>query len=359
MKKIYSILLTLFLLCSCVEKIPIGFMSDNIRMREDTLKVVKGLYMVSAIPMIDGSTRPLKFEIQDIKNLNTGEPALDFLKKYSIKLWSTPFNPDTDTTMEIVNTKLYLGEILPIEINPVSGQLAFNAGTNFFKGNNIYGMDVKVSNASSSKVFEKFGIVTLIDRPWEVANNFGEYLHGTKDAETEIGIEVRNPLPADEKEAVNKNTHPRYSIRKITDGDDVKIKFTFLDANDNPFPGAAIAKWSKGANYLNCWFDNSIDTKYLDDGVEINFPTVPFPAFGRSNTAEGGRASVGLSYYTLHPDYYELNEAGKAVIAAAVAANPVEKGGCTAYNLRVKITYQINQPGSWEVKVKFAYASKK
>jgi hypothetical protein len=351
MKKNYLILLTLLVFCSCLKEIPIGFMSDNIRMREDTLRIVKGLYVVSAIPMIDGSTRPLKFEILDVKNLNTGEPAWEFKQKYNIKLWSTPFNPDTDTTMEIVRTKLYQKEIIPIEINPVSGQLAFNSGTNFIEGNDIYGVDVKVSNENSSKVFEKFGIVTLINRPWEAVNNFGEYLHGTKDAQMEEGIEVRNPIPAEEMEAVKNNEHPRFSIRKLADGEDVKIKMTFLDANNNPFPGAAIAKWPRDASYLNCWFDNSIDTKILDDGVEFNFPTVPFPAFGRSNT--GGRESIGLSYYTLHPDYYEMNEAGNAVIAASSVK------GCTAYNLRVKITWQINEPGSWEVKVKFAYASKK
>jgi hypothetical protein len=55
----------------------------------------------------------------------------------------------------------------------------------------------------------------------------------------------------------------------------------------------------------------------------------------------------------LHPNYYEFNDAAKAKIAASTIKD------CTAYNLRVKITYQINEPGIWEIKVKFAYANKK
>ncbi|GHT21301.1 hypothetical protein AGMMS4957_09860 [Bacteroidia bacterium] len=70
-----------------------------------------------------------------------------------------------------------------------------------------------------------------------------------------------------------------------------------MDANGQAFPGEAIANWPRDAKYLNNWFDNSIDTKILSDGVEFNFPTVPFPAFGRTYT--GGRESISLSYYTL------------------------------------------------------------
>jgi hypothetical protein len=342
-------------LCACAKEIPVGFLSDNIVMREDTLSVVKGLYQVSGIPMVDGSTRPLHFEILRIKDLTTGQDAPEFSTNYPVKLWLSAFNPDTDSTVALVNEKLFYKDVPPLEINPVSGQLALNGGTTYINGT-LYGVDVKVSNESTSRVYENFGILKLINQPWDVMNNVGEYFYGmvATDASPQNDIEIRNPLPSIEMEQVRANTHPRFSINKIADGDEVKIKLTFLDSNGEAFPGEAIAQWPSGASYLNCWFDNSLDTKMLTDGVEFNFPTVPFPAFGRVYV--GTRESISLSYYVLHPAYYDLTPAARALANAKAA----ELGKTfTGHNLQVKITYQINEPGDWEVKVKFAYAIKK
>ncbi|GHT21299.1 hypothetical protein AGMMS4957_09850 [Bacteroidia bacterium] len=89
-------------------------------------------------------------------------------------------------------------------------------------------MDVKVFNENSSKTFEKFGIVKLVNRPWEIANNFGEYLHGTVGTNTETVVEVVNPLPATEMDALKNNTHPCYSITKVGESDEVKVKLMFF-----------------------------------------------------------------------------------------------------------------------------------
>ncbi|WP_029905561.1 DUF5007 domain-containing protein [Prevotella sp. 10(H)] len=353
MKKIYILLFTIILFNSCVEDIPVGFLSDNIRMREDTMEVVKGLYVVSGIPMIDGSTQPLKFEILRVKDLNTGKDAPEFFKNYSVKLWKSPYNPDMDSTMELVNKKLYAKEVPPIEINPGSGQIAFNGGTQYIDGE-LYGVDIKVSNESDSKEYTNYGKIKFVYRPWEDANNFGEWIYGIVASEPgkNYTIENRNPLPPDEKVQVHNNTHPRFHIEKVAERDDVKIKLTFYDCNDNPFPGKAINREPSGSSYRNSWFDNSIETEYLDDGVIFNFPTVPYPIYGRQDPG-GGRNSISLSYYQLHPSYYTVTDEAQALADEFAAREGLTFSGI---NLHVKIVYQINEPGEWHVKVKFRHA---
>lgn len=356
MKYILQITLFLALLfTSCVKTIPIGFLSDNISMREDTFQVIKGAYTVSSIPLIDGSTRPLKFEILDIRNLDTGNKAEEFFKTYPVRLWSSPYDPDEDTSMELVNKKLVISDISPIDINSASGQIALNGGTQNLTGTR-YAIDVKISNENTSKIYKDYGTIKLISKPWEVMNNFGEYFYGMvpTDETPQKNIEIRNPLPTIEMEQVRKGTHPNFSIKKVGESDDVQVTLSFYDSRDAVFPGKAIAKWPSGASYLNSWFDNSVETKVLEDKIEFNFPTVPFPAFGRQYT--GNRESISLSYYVLHPDYYELTPAAKAIAdKKASEIGKVFRG----YNLQAKIAYQINEPGVWEVKVKFRNAIKK
>lgn len=358
MKKILFITLLFPLwLSSCVKDITVGFLSPTgIQMREDTMVVVKGVHTVSAIPMVDGSTRPLTFEVMQVKDLITGQIATEFSQEYSIKLWTTPYNPDKDTTLVLVNQKLKEEKIYPLLINPVSGQLAFNAATSFIEGD-LYGVDVKVSNSAGERYLEKFGIAKFKDIPWEVPNNFGTYFWGvTSTSDTENRIEYINPLPADQMDAVKANTHPEFHIEKTGDSDVVQVKLTFLDADGNAYPGEAVAKWpaTDGSGYLNSWFDNSVETQVLSDGVVFQFPTVPFPAFGRAYS--GDRGSITLSYYTLHPNYYNLTPEAIAKANSFAAEN---NKVFTNYRMQVKIVWQINQTGIWHATVKFKNTKKK
>lgn len=111
----FALIISLF---SC-EKPDVGFFSyEGIEMREDTLEVVRGIYQISSIPYVDGSTRPITFELVQVRNLLTGEEVPEFLnQKYEISLWSTAYDGTTDTTMELVNEKLYTSYENPLQIN--------------------------------------------------------------------------------------------------------------------------------------------------------------------------------------------------------------------------------------------------
>jgi len=354
MKKIsFIILLSALLFNSCVEKIPIGFLSETgIAMREDTMFLVKGVYTVSSIPMVDGSTRPLNFEVVQVRNLETGQIASEFSQQYNVKLWTAPYNPDTDITMELVNQKLQNENVYPLLINSVSGQLAINTASLHLPAE-LYGVDVKVSNSAGSRIIENFGILKLTSRPWQIPSDFALYFHGTAGTVINHAVSVENPIR--DMAAVRNNTHPSFNIAKVAESDNVEVKLIFYDVNGAVFPGAAIAPWPDGASHLNNWFDNSVETTVESDGVTFRFPTVPFPAFGRVYNENQDR--IALSYYTLHPDHYDLTPAAINIRNQWAAQNPGTV--LTATNQRVRFTYQINEPGIWHVKVHFVNAVKK
>lgn len=357
MKRLYLILLILPLLCSCVEDLPVGFISpDGIRLREDTLQVTSGVYLLTAIPMVDGSTRPLHFEVCNARDLTTGKEAGKFMQKYPTKVWTSAYNPKTDTTLALVNAKLNKIDAFPVVTNTLSGQLHFNTCTqNLDPG--LYGIDVKVSSRAGERTIENYGIVRLIKKQWVVLDNFSTFFYGLPEGSTSLrSIAEANPLTTANMNLVKANTHPDFSIEKIEDGtDNVKVKLMFLDANGKAFDGNAIAKRPKsGTNYENSWFDNSVDTKILPDGVEFNFPVVPFPSFGIVSNDD--QKSISISQYTLHPSYYTLTP--EAIQLADKSAN-AGKITYKSYTFYVKISYQLNEYGSWVVKIKFPYALKK
>lgn len=351
MKKLIYIIGVIILLSSCIEDIPVGYLSDNIRMREDTVFAVKGIYKVSSAPLIDGSTRPLNFQIVNIRNAATGEKVSSFDQKYKIKVWKSPYNPDEDNTMEKVQAKLDIVDASPILMNTVSGQLALTGATIAIDAG-VYILDAKVYNENNSKDLNDFSIIDLKYIPWEVERSFIEYIHGTLGTDAFKLVQDKT-LSKDEMDKVKSNTNPNYSVKKVGESSDVKIKLIFLDANGEPFSGNAVAKWPDGSVYKNNWFENSVETNILEDGVEFNFPTVPFPAFTRSKSEN--RSDISESYYTLHPDYYRLTNEGKEIVETF--ENKIGEK-FTASNLRTKITYQINDYGIWEVRVKFKYALK-
>lgn len=79
MKKIALIILLFTVWTSC-QKPDVGFFSDEgITTREDTISIVRGIYQISSIPYVDGTTRPITFELVNVRDLTTGEDVPEFL----------------------------------------------------------------------------------------------------------------------------------------------------------------------------------------------------------------------------------------------------------------------------------------
>lgn len=337
------------LLFSC-EKPAVGFFSDEgIKMKEDTLDVVRGIYQISGIPYVDGSTRPLTFELVNIRNLVTGEDVPEFLKKYEISLWSKAFDATTDTTMELVNQKLISSEETPLQINPRSGQLVFNTATlNLPEG--LYGVDVQATNSKSSKLFTNFGTVRMVAKPFQRPGNFGDYFYGITSKGEEVAIANNNPYSAAEHQQIDKNIHPYRKIYKVGESDIVELEMVVKDSEGTPIPPEAIKRWYHSAdkkNY-NSYHDNSLPiggstekVNYTDTSCIFHFPTVPYPAFG-SMYNDGD--NVYLVYYNIDNRYWKLNDYYQNMVATEGTVYP-------SYQVRFKNSYKINEPGKWLMEI--------
>ena len=343
----FALIISLF---SC-EKPDVGFFSyEGIEMREDTLEVVRGIYQISSIPYVDGSTRPITFELVQVRNLLTGEEVPEFLnQKYEISLWSTAYDGTTDTTMELVNEKLYTSYENPLQINSYSGQLIFNSATvNLSEG--LYGIDVRASNSKSSKIFENFGVVKLMVKPFERPGNFGDYFYGVSANGTETDIDNHNPYTTAEHAQIENNTHPYRKIYKVGTSDIVELEMVVKDSEGTPFPPEAIKRWydaSSQTNY-NSYHDNSLPingssekVSYTDTSCIFRFPTVPYPAFGSMyNTGD----NVYLVYYTIDNQYWNLTDEYQTMVNT-LGVNYY------SYQVRFKNSYKINEPGKWLIEV--------
>lgn len=346
---IISIVLTTSLFCC--QKPDVGFFSkEGIEMREDTLEVIRGIYQISGIPYVDGSTRPMTFELVAVRDLTTGNDVPEFIhKKYDIPLWSSAYNATTDTTMELVNQKLYISSENPLQINPRSGQLAFNSTTlNLPEG--LYGVDVRATNSKSSKVFENFGIVKLMAKPFQRPGNFGDYFYGVSRDGTESGIANRQPYSTEEHEQIDRNIHPYRKIYKVGESDIVELEMVVKDSEGTPFPPEAIKRWydaSAGKNY-NSYHDNSLPingssekVSYTDTSCIFRFPTVPYPAFG-SMYNDGD--NIYLVYYSIDNTYWDLTDKYQQIVNTQGVVYP-------SYQVRFKNSYKINEPGKWLIEV--------
>lgn len=352
--KFSSKLITAFVLITSLfscEKPDVGFFSyEGIEMREDTLEVVRGIYQISGIPYVDGSTRPITFELVQVRDLSTGEEVPGFLnQKYEISLWSTAYDATTDTTMELVNQKLYTSSENPLQINPRSGQLVFNSATvNLPEG--LYGVDVRATNSKSSKVFENFGTVKLMVKPFQRPGNFGDYFYGVSADGTENAIANNNPYSAEEHDQIDNNTHPYRKIYKVGESDIVELEMVVKDSEGTPFPPEAIKRWYDASNKknYNSYHDNSLPingssekVSYTDTSCIFLFPTVPYPAFGSMyNTGD----NIYLVYYNIDNQYWNLTDKYQQMVNSQGVIYP-------SYQVRFKNSYKINEPGKWLIEV--------
>lgn len=354
MKKITIIILFFAIWVSC-EKPDVGFFSDEgIKTREDTIAIVRGIYQISSMPYVDGSTRPITFELVNVRNLETGEDVREFLDgRYEISLWSHAFDATTDTTLALVNQKLVTSAEAPLQINERSGQLIFNSGTVNLPGG-IYGVDVRATNSKSSRVFTNFATVKMQVLPFQTPGVCGDYFFGLSADGTENEIKNFNPYSTAEMAQVTNNTHPRRRLTKVGDSDIMELELVVRDAQGTPFPPQAIERWWNPAEawFYNSYHDNSIaidggsqKITFTDTSCIFKFPTLPYPAFGSSYNSGD---NLYLTYYNINNKYWKLTDEYQQIANATGVVYP-------SYQVRFKNSYKINEPGKWFMEVTSPY----
>lgn len=338
--RLFFTLMVVMLFTLGCERPEIGFLSDNIQTPESVITPPKGVFSTAALPIIDGSTYPLKYEIVEIRDGN-GNVTSELTDKHKITIWTSAYNPKTDVTMELVNKKLKQSEEPSILLNERSGQLAFTPAS-FFLTNNDYVLDMKVSNVKGEHIFKDFAHISFkpfVPLEFPVNSRFMVQLAKTATPNTFVNFKEQQIAPESEfsKQVLN-GTHPFLKISKTSnDGaPGVKVIMKIQDQN-----GKSLAKkmneygfFPSGATNLSSFHDNSVETVETDDATIFNLPAPPFPQWG---TYTG--TSMYLMYYIIPPSAVDVDWAG-------IGQKQSDWGNYRGY---VRFGIKINEPGTWEI----------
>lgn len=360
MKKIIYFIAIAVALASC-EPPEVGYISDNIHALEDTVFVPRGIFMTSAPPAAEGSTYPLHWEITSIRDAN-GNPTDVLFETHEILIWKEAFNGDTDTTLALAEEKLELSKQPSILINDVSGEMAFTQATKFVTDDDIFHVDVNVSNVRGERQLDDFVVLKLekflpVEFPTEmrsrinlVQNNGG--LRALYTSSIMNGYDDNVPSVLD-------GTHPYFSITKASEEPQlgIKVNMTITDSHDEPLNPAKVVFYPSGASFLQNFHDNSVETTSNATSYTFSLPAPPFPQYGRNYS---GSSSYLMYYITTRDAFTVDKEAYEADYGpqdwSGYQVN--EQTGnilCQAY---IRWGIKINDSGTWDIKMRIPYSKK-
>lgn len=361
MKKIFYIAIILIGVASCTPP-EVGYISDDIHALEDTVFVPRGVFMTSAAPAAEGSTYPLEWEITGISDGN-GNPTNALYDEYEILTWTAAFNPFTDTTLALAEEKLELSNEPSILINHVSGEMAFTQATKFVTDNDIYHIDVNVNNVRGDRQLNDFVIVKLdpfkpVEFPVEMRSRL--QLKRISDGGYDIAYTsvITNDYD-DDVPSVLDGTHPYITITKISDEplQGISAKMVITDSHDTPISPEEVVFYPSGSSFLQNFHDNSTETTTDATSTTFSLPAPPFPQFGRTYTG----TNTYLMYYLTTDNAFDVDvtqwEADQGAKDWTPYADPVTgEIECRAY---IRWGIKINDSGTWELRMRIPYTTKK
>jgi hypothetical protein len=247
---------------SC-SKIDNGFQSDNIRYKSDVIFCKRGMSLTLSDRInADGSTPPYTFEMLNLRDAETGQPAPEeFFKEYEIISFKNGmvFNAETDTTVELLNLKREVIKKTPMEFNQVSGQLIFNrASANLPLGR--YKFDVNFTNTTGTKLFKDLATIDIVDP--------------TIDDMFEVTYEAATGSSA--AEVFTTTSAPKLSCKKVSN-DGARVILKIVDKAGRPFnpkAGEIVKRGDRPMFESHVKFNPVITT---DTAMICDFEVAPFP----------------------------------------------------------------------------------
>ncbi len=338
--KSFGLLLVLQFIFQSCERPEIGFLSDNIQTPESVIKPPKGIFSVAALPIIDGSTYPLSYKITEVRD-GAGMVTNELFEKHKILIWTSAYNPKTDTTLELVNAKVKESEEPSLLLNERSGQLAFTPAS-YYLVNDKYVIDMEISNVRGTKSFKDFAKIEFkpfVPLEFPSTSRFMVQLAKPATPNTfQNFIETQVGPDSDNARKIAEGTHPFISIKKISsDGaPGLKVIFKVQDKDGKPLAKKfnEYSFYPSGASYLSSFHDNSVQTREFDDQTEFNLPAPPFPQWG----TYGGN-NLYLMYYLIPPSAVDVDW-------AKLGQNQADWGNYRGY---IRFAIKINAPGTWEI----------
>lgn len=310
----------LFSILSC-EKIPVGYISDQIRYVNDTFRVARGTNYKSDPKAfeLDGSNYPISVKLLEVRDLATGKPTNVFSEPHEVYIWTALFDVNTDTTVALLNKKRELQKVPPLEIMEKSGQLIMNEGSlNIPAGN--YAFDVQVTNGSGVKTFKNISVIQMLDQPFEdKGGGCAWFIDGTTTS-GDIAL-------------------PVMTYKKVSD-EGYQVRLKVVDKNNMPFNPNLGELQKRGDRPLFETYAKFNPVQYTDTTMVCNYELTPFPIL----------EYPGYGYLM----YYRI-PSNKVIIDPGVTPNVPGQ----TYNVNPRWAFRLLVKGTYEVTVKLPKVTRK
>lgn len=305
---------------SC-KKVPVGYISDQIRYVNDTFRVIRGTNWNSDPKAfeLDGSNYPISVKMLEIRDLATGKAVDYFDKPNEVFVWTALFDPNSDTTVALLNKKRKMESVPPLKLLEKSGQLIFNEGTQKIPPGN-YTFDVGVTNGSGSKTFRNISVIQLYELAFrqEGAPGCAYFIDGTTTS-GDIGT-------------------PTMTYTKLSDqGYQVRLKV--VDKNGKPFNPKTGELIKRGDRPLFETYAKFHPVEYTDTTMVCNYELTPFPL--KEYPGYGY-----LMYYRI-PSQYVILDPGVAPTPASI------------YNVNPRFAFRLLVAGTFEVTIRIPKVTRK
>ena len=359
MKKIILLIAMLTLVVSCVQP-EVGYISDNITADSDNLFIPRGVFRTTPHPLYDGSSDPLEWKITGITD-KTGKITNQLQEEHEIATWLKPFDPKTDTTLELALKKIQIKKTPSILINPISGEFYFTPATIKVLEDD-FDVNVSVKNSKGERQLNKFVHVKLAPfNPVEFPTETRSRLQlGKADGAYDTGYtySIFDDSDSKAKKALE-GTDPYISIKKISEEPKlgVKVKMVVTDSYGLPINPSKVVFFPGGTDYLQNYHDNTIGTVVDAESTTFGLPAPPFPQHSKS-FPDGPNAY--LMYYLTTTDAFTVDK------AAFEAANGVKNwapytdaNGNIRNRAYIRWGIKVNDTGTWEIKMKIPFTKRK
>lgn len=317
MKKTSYIIAVLLVALTGCKKIEEGFMSDLVRYKDKIILCKRGMPLVKSAPIEgDGSTPPYSFRMVNLRTQD-GKPApAEFDTEYELLVFKDglAFNPETDTTVELLNKKREVQKIKPMIFNEKSGQIVFNRGSvNLPLGE--YDFDVEMTNVRGTRVFPSIGQIHVLD-PYN------------EDFFTFISSGGASATP---NEDFTDMRAPQVTCTRVS-GDGARVILKIVDKNGTPFNPKAgeIIRRGDRPTFENYAHFNPVQVN--DTAMICDFEVAPFPMAKYVTPATDWGF---LIYYRIPAEFVHVDNKG----ARTESANP-------------RFEFRIMMEGTYIVQVK-------
>ena len=365
MKKIFPIIiLALVCLNSCFKESQLqGYLGTNIYLQgSDTLVVPIGQQVSTQKAWLDNSTKPVKFEITNIRD-KFGERKEEFFKTSPLTVWNVPYDYLTDTTRALIEAKLGSATVSPIMINEVNGQLYTMPSTAEcgLTAGDIFNVDVRMSNSKGSIDIQDYAVISFAagtsnDQFFieDFVNGICvEYFDATENQVVNIFPyydQINSSDPNFETRRANvvadNGKEPGMVFHKIADTPEngVQVWYKMLDKNGKLYDPSKYTNYTTTLSYFDVGIDRVNDPA---KGMGVSFPMTPWPVLDQHYYMRGEYNS-DLSrldtdelrrYYQAHTD--------KA--SAAWSTSIFDAEHFRGWYVRLRTRIRIYEPGTYEL----------